>query len=418
MTHLVPQQTAQRMRIYIGESDRWQGKPLYAALLETLKTGGVAGATVTRGVAGFGAHSHIHTAAVLRLSEDLPIVIDVVETPEKIQATLAEIAPMVREGLITLEEVRVVKYTHRYLNPLPADRPVEAVMTPAVKTLPAEMPVAVAWQNMLSSKIKSFPVVDAQGELVGILTDEDLLSRAGLQHRLAVALQMDTRLVREDLRQLEGLALRVEDVMSRPVVTAALDETLGTAAGRMIQKGLKRLPVVDAHRRPVGMLSRLDVLRQVTSGAIEPPPAALLPEDVQTARDIMLAEIPQVREDDRLAEVVSQLVTSGAHKLVVLDQAGRPVGLVSDSDVVARIHASQQKGVLQALRRLGQPPAAGLAARDLMSAGVLTVSPHTPVVQLANQMLAEGRKWVVVVDEEGQALGLVDRGVLLAALVR
>jgi uncharacterized protein len=105
------------LTIYIGESDKWRGKALHVALLETLRTQGMAGATVTRGLAGFGAHSVIRTANILVLSMDLPLIVQVIDTPEKIESVLKVIAPMVGEGLITLDDVEVVKYTHRYLNP-------------------------------------------------------------------------------------------------------------------------------------------------------------------------------------------------------------------------------------------------------------------------------------------------------------
>ena len=83
MAEIAIQQKAQRLVIFIGEADHWRGKPLYAALLDTLKAGGLAGATVTRGVAGFGAHSRIHTASIVRLSEDLPLRIEVIDSPRQ-----------------------------------------------------------------------------------------------------------------------------------------------------------------------------------------------------------------------------------------------------------------------------------------------------------------------------------------------
>ncbi|GAB4548052.1 MAG: DUF190 domain-containing protein [Anaerolineales bacterium] len=110
---------AKMLSIYIGESDKWRGKPLYAVLLETLKKEGMAGATVLRGVAGFGAHSRIHTAAVLRLSEDLPLVIQVVDSPEHIQRALDATLDMVCEGLVVIQPVEVIRYTHRERNPSP-----------------------------------------------------------------------------------------------------------------------------------------------------------------------------------------------------------------------------------------------------------------------------------------------------------
>jgi hypothetical protein len=100
-------------RIFIGDSDRWDGRPLYEAIVEKLRSAGIAGATVTRGFMGFGAHSRLHTAKILRLSEDLPVIIEVVDTAEKINGVLPELDSMVQEGLVTLEKVRVLKYRHR-----------------------------------------------------------------------------------------------------------------------------------------------------------------------------------------------------------------------------------------------------------------------------------------------------------------
>ncbi len=98
------------MRIFIGESDKWERRPLYAALLELFRAKGLAGATVLKGVAGFGPDSIIHTAGILRLSADLPLVIEVVDTQEHLDGVLPEVDRMMRGGLITMEKVRVLRY--------------------------------------------------------------------------------------------------------------------------------------------------------------------------------------------------------------------------------------------------------------------------------------------------------------------
>lgn len=98
------------MRIFIGESDKHEGRPLYEVLVERFRQRGLAGATVLRGISGFGASSVLHTHKVLRLSVDLPLVIEVVEAEEKIQALLPELDALIGGGLITLERVRVVIY--------------------------------------------------------------------------------------------------------------------------------------------------------------------------------------------------------------------------------------------------------------------------------------------------------------------
>jgi uncharacterized protein len=98
------------LRIFIGEADRWGGRPLYEAIVEAARRGGMAGATVWKGFMGFGRHSRLHTAKVLRLSEDLPVVIEIVDAAEKIEAFLPTLDQMVQEGLVTLERAEVLMY--------------------------------------------------------------------------------------------------------------------------------------------------------------------------------------------------------------------------------------------------------------------------------------------------------------------
>jgi PII-like signaling protein len=100
----------QLLRVFIGESDRWEGQPLYEAIVQAARRQGLAGATVFKGVEGFGAHSRVHTTRILRLSEDLPVVVEIVDTEEKIQAFLPVLDGMVREGLVTVEKATVIFY--------------------------------------------------------------------------------------------------------------------------------------------------------------------------------------------------------------------------------------------------------------------------------------------------------------------
>jgi PII-like signaling protein len=105
----IPEQ-GKLLRIFIGESDRWHHQPLYEAIVLKARELGLAGATVLRGPMGFGANSRLHTAKILRLSMDLPMVIEIVDTEEKVQLLLPHLEEMVLEGLVTLEEVQVLKY--------------------------------------------------------------------------------------------------------------------------------------------------------------------------------------------------------------------------------------------------------------------------------------------------------------------
>jgi PII-like signaling protein len=100
------------LRIFIGETDKYEGRPLYKAIVEKARQRGMAGATVMRGILGFGANSRIHTSQILRLSEDLPLVIEIVDSEERINAFLPELDTMISEGLVTLEKARVITCRH------------------------------------------------------------------------------------------------------------------------------------------------------------------------------------------------------------------------------------------------------------------------------------------------------------------
>jgi hypothetical protein len=112
----IPQE-ATLLRIFIGESDRWEHKPLYEAIVLKAREAHLAGATVLRGPMGFGKTSRLHTAKILRLSTDLPLVIEIVDAAEKIDAFLSTLEKMIGGGLVTLEKVRVVHYRENSGNP-------------------------------------------------------------------------------------------------------------------------------------------------------------------------------------------------------------------------------------------------------------------------------------------------------------
>jgi len=98
------------LRVFLGEDDRWEGKPLHVAIVERARAQGLAGATVLRGLLGFGASSRIHATHVLRLSDDLPLVVEIVDREDKVRAFLPALDEMVRDGMVTLERVEVLFY--------------------------------------------------------------------------------------------------------------------------------------------------------------------------------------------------------------------------------------------------------------------------------------------------------------------
>jgi PII-like signaling protein len=108
------QSKAKLMRIYLGENDKWHGKPLHTALLESMRANDIAGVTVYRGILGYGANRRIHEQNALHLSHDVPILLSVIDSEEKLRAYLPVLDDMLQQGLVVLSDVDIIKYTHDY----------------------------------------------------------------------------------------------------------------------------------------------------------------------------------------------------------------------------------------------------------------------------------------------------------------
>lgn len=114
---------ALRLTVLVGENDRWHHKPLFAEIVHRARAAGLAGASVFRGIEGFGASSVVHTARLLSLSEDLPVAVVIVDTEDRVRAFLPELDELVTEGLVVLDPCEVIRYTARDVGPAPADVP-------------------------------------------------------------------------------------------------------------------------------------------------------------------------------------------------------------------------------------------------------------------------------------------------------
>lgn len=418
MTDLSKLESASRLRIYIGESDHWRGEPLYKAILSELKKKDIAGASVFRGMAGFGAGSRISDSSNEFISMDLPIVIETVDKKEKIDSVLDILYPMVKEGMITRDEVQIVKYTQRYLNPLPADKAVSEIMTRDVLCFTPDTLLSEAWEAMVNQQIKAIPIVDNTKKVLGVLTDEDLLERGGIGERLSIAVRLDPELIKSRLETLQQSDRKIGEIMTAPAITVSHSDPLSIATTLMVHNDLTRLPVVDAEGCLVGVISRLDVLRlaaqnhqQILEAKIAVPMGG-----ARTIKEVMTTNLPLVNHDETLPEIIEKFSKFNSTRLIVVDDEGKAIGLISDSDVVARIQPEKQNGILQALRRLGQTPPSQMTASNLMSPGVLTTFPETSVLEATKLMIDQSRKWLVVVDVNGLPVGLVDRKILLESL--
>jgi CBS domain-containing protein len=409
-----PASRGMRVQVFFGETDQVRHMPRYQAILEYLRKEGAAGATVVRGVAGFGANSKIHTAAILRLSLDLPMILTWIDAPGRVERLLPGLIELAGSGVVTVEEVAIAAYGGRRLEQLRFDLPVQDVMTRPGLSIPADAPVRAAAELLVGREFRALPVLDRDGRVVGVVSSGDLVERGGLGARLELLTAMSETARRGFLDQISARTVR--DVMTPEPATVRITDTVATATHLMTERRIKRVPVVDAEGRLAGVLARSDVLRAVGETFPRDLAAAAEHPGAQTVAELMRTEVPIVREDADLAALLDAVVSTRLNRAVVVDDADRVIGVVSDAEVLRTVDPSASAGVVGALMRTaGRPPAAKVRARELVGRAPLTVGQDTPIAEAARLMTETRFKVLCVVDEDGRLLGIVDRADLLHA---
>jgi CBS domain-containing protein len=429
---------AHRVRIYLSEDDTWRRQPTSSAILELLRREGSAGATVFKGVAGFGVHGTIHTANLVDLAGPLPMVVEWVDTPERVERLLPRLAEMV-DGMITVEEVGIAKRPHRALRDVPPRVLVREVMTPLAQVDAAAPQTSLSdlVEILLRKRRNALPIVDGERRVIGIVTNHDLVERGGLPLRLELLRALgppEDPAVSTHLAELHGEGRTAESVMTPDVVTIGPDTLLSDVAQQMLVRRLKRLPVVDRDGRLLGMVSRFDVLKTVRDGEASPP----VPRPFLHLRnghvprligEVMSRDVPTVRSETALPDVLDAVMATRLHRAVVVDEAGRPVGGIVDTDLMQRITPAAHPGLMAALMRRVRPTnpeerdewrrRTGQVAADVMRPreALVVVSANAAIADVIDQALARQIKLVVVTDPDGRVIGMADRADLLAALL-
>ncbi len=418
-----------QLTIFVSETDRYQHRALYMAIIEMLRREGCSGATATRGIAGFGASSLIHTSAILRLSLDQAVVITVVDRPQRIDRLLEPLRAMAPNALITVHELEVIQSGAPSREGLPNVK-VSEVMRRDVASVHPESPLTSVIELLLDKDYTAVPVIDNDGKVMGVVSDSDLLTRGGMKVTLSLKRATDLEYVRELHQSLENPHRTVSEVMTRPAITVTPDTDLVQAARLMTEKRVKRLPVVDTAGKLVGILGRLDILNLVAAVHLpEWHPEAHPADEQATVEDVMTREVPVVREDATVEAIFDLLVASSHKRVVVIDAQRHVVGIVADSDLISRVSRESWPGIIEVL--ISKVPLARVggearkhiqklrarSVRDFMTREVITVRDKMPVAS-ALALSAEKRvKRLPVVDARGVLVGIVGRTEMMRALL-
>ncbi|HET7753886.1 MAG TPA: DUF190 domain-containing protein [Anaeromyxobacteraceae bacterium] len=420
---------AKRVRIYVSEDDRVGGRPLHLAILELLRRENAQGATVTRGFEGFGATGRIHVSSLAEVPWRLPVVVEWIDRPEQVERLAPRIRELVRHGLITVDDTDVLLFEPPPVRDLAATATVRDVMRRDVVSVSRSTPVREVVELMLGHTYRSVPVVE-DGRPVGIVTNGDLVQRGGLGVRLDLVASLDKPQLHEILERLASQNATAGDVMTAAPVTVSASASLPSAAEVMVRQRLKRLPVVEDDGALVGIVSRVDLLRTAGAGfgGKEPVPREMGLEGDQPLSRVVRRDVPMVHPDTPLPEVFQAVVSTRLNRALVVDQDSRPVGVVTDAELLERVTPALRPGAIRSLmQRLpfgharGEESLAvhtrGRTAAEVMTCDVVTVREDALLSDAIATMFRGEHKVVAVTDVDGRLVGIVDRADLLHGLL-
>ena len=421
---------AKRVRFYVHQGDLIGHTQAWVAIVNFLRKEDAAGATVFRGCEGFGGSGQIHTERWIDLVGPLPFVVEWIDSAERVEALLGQLKAMLGRGFITVEDTYVAMYEPRRVREVSRRLRAEDVMSREVASVAADASLREVVECMHERGYRAVPVVE-QGTLIGIIANSDLVVRGDLSVRLDLLPALRKSELEIELERLGTTPLKARDIMTPAPATVHAKTTLPDVAALMIERRLKRLPVLDERERLVGMIGRLDLLRTVArafSGDDSQPRDIGLNSDLPVSR-VMRRDVPSVYPDTPVSEVMQAVVSTRLNRALVVDRDGRVLGLITDSELLERVTPSIRPSVVHSLmRRLPfvQPKPAqqrleqharATTASDLMSTDVTIVNETEPLRSAIVPMLQGKQKLVAIVDASQHLVGVLDRADILRGLL-
>jgi CBS domain-containing protein len=420
-------QPYKKIDIFTSEGARWQGQPLYSAIVEAVHDLKIAArCLVTRGIEGAYESGEVSTGRLEVLSYNLPVQVAIVLPAAEADRVLARVEEMVKDGIVAVQEVQVLAHRTRGLL-LPAHIRVRDIMTPDPRKVTLATSLSEVARLLLSSDFTGLPVVDQDNRPVGVISQGDLIYKAGLPMRLGLLAVSDQQRLGPVLEALGPRPAR--EVMTSPAVTVKEDGPVTEAVTMMLDKGVKRLPVVDAAGRLVGMLSRVDVFR---ASLRESPDWHAFREQqitvghLHSVADIMQRQTATVTPETPVEDVIAIIDKNAIQRVCVVDEAGRLLGLIADRDLLVAFSA-QQPGIWDYLaskipftergqrHKQLQEFLRAKTAGGIMNRDIVTVREDAPINEALRLMLDRALKRLPVVDADGRYKGMLSREALLRA---
>lgn len=413
------------IEIFTGEEARCEGKPLAEAVVEYVRGLRIAArCIVTRGIGGAFENGDVATQNILELSFNMPLKIEIILPSPELDVVLPVVEEMVCEGIVSVRTMQVRSHkTERRL--LPRHFRVKDIMTPSPKKVTPSTSLKEIAQLLMSSVFTGVPVVDDGNRPIGIITQGDLIYRAGMPMRLGLLAVSDQGKVTAVLDSLTSKQAR--EAMTSPVVSISEEAFAEEAVRLMLQKEVKRLPVVDKHGKLTGMISRLDIFRTVMR---ESPDwqafrgQRIRVDNLRVVADIMRRDTLVVEAETPVEEVLRIIDKNDIQRVAVVDGDETFLGLISDRDLltaftdyhpgiwdyfVSRMPFGERgrakKGLKLHLRMR--------TAAEVMRTDLITVREDTPIEEAIRLMTEKALKRLPVLNAEGKFKGMISRDALL-----
>ncbi len=413
------------IEIFSSEEARWRGKPLYSAIVQLVAGLKMAArCIVTRGIEGSYENGEIATSRLEILSYNMPLRITVIVPAGEFDGVLRKIEEMVAEGIVAVRDVEVISHKTRGL-PMPRYTRVREIMTPDPRRVNSTESLREVARLLLSSTFTGLPVVDIENRPVGIITQGDLIYKAEMPLRLGLLAEADRERVDAILADLAPRKAR--DVMTKPAITVEKNKLVTEAVDIMLEKKVKRLPVVDSSGRLVGILSRVDIFRTITSVCPAFQEKSISVEGLHHVSDIMRRDSYTVLPETPVEDVMRVINCNDIQRVCVVDKDGYFKGLISEKDLliafssrhpgmwdyfVSRLPFTERgrrhKELMSHLR--------AKTAAEVMNTDIVTVREGTPAEEAVRLMLERAIKRLPVLDSEGKFKGMISRDSLLRTI--
>ncbi|MDR3631624.1 MAG: DUF190 domain-containing protein [Desulfocapsaceae bacterium] len=413
------------IEIFTSESARWQGQALHYAIVRYVNALKIAARTiVSKGVAGSYESGDLASEWIEVLSFNMPVRITIILPASETASVLAGIQEMVAEGIIALREMDVV--FHKTSSSLiPKNTRVREIMTADPVAVRTNSPLHTVAKTLLSSPFTGLPVLDDRNRPVGVIAQGDLIYKAALPLRLGLLRSTDKVRADDILACMENRL--AGDVMTTPAVIITQDQPVSAAVELMLQKKVKRLPVVDALGAIVGIVSRLDIFRTVLKDCPDWrsfQDKSIQVDNLKFVSDILRSDTPTVLPDTPVDEVIQVIDSNDIERVCVVDKEGIFLGLISDRDLLIAF-VDRHPGIWEYLRmpftekgrrfRELQEYLQARTAAEVMKTQVVTIRENAPLEDAIRLMLEKVIKRLPVVDKDGRFVGIVSRDSLLRA---